>query len=214
MTDSDFAQQQLRVIRSLMEKATVYRAISAPTALLGGLLSLGGFATAYDAFHFRHHDLQGREFLLIWLVILLLTALANVIYLWRSSVQQAGPFFSSGMKLAMVSLAPAVILAVLLMFLLVRPIDLALSWITLYGFALLGTQHFAPRSLVVLGWSFFLTGCALLPSWHYLLVPHGQHEPSTLVVSGLMAATFGGYHLLYAVAVWAHQSSTTPLDHV
>ena len=32
------AEHDLRVIRSLMERATVYRAISAPTALLGGLL--------------------------------------------------------------------------------------------------------------------------------------------------------------------------------
>ena len=33
------AEEHLRVIRSLMEKATIYRAISAPTALLGGVLS-------------------------------------------------------------------------------------------------------------------------------------------------------------------------------
>ena len=30
------AEEHLRVIRSLMERATVYRAISAPTALVGG----------------------------------------------------------------------------------------------------------------------------------------------------------------------------------
>jgi hypothetical protein len=34
-------------------------------------------------------------------------------------------------------------------------------------------------------------------------MPPGQGEPSALVVSGLMAATFGAYHLAYAAAVWA-----------
>jgi len=33
------AEQDLRAIRTLMERATVYRAISAPTALIGGSLA-------------------------------------------------------------------------------------------------------------------------------------------------------------------------------
>ena len=107
MTDSDSASRQLRVIRSLMERATVYRSISAPTALVGGLLSLGGFATAYYAKHHRHHPLSPTEFLIVWLVILALTCFTNVIFLSRGSVQRSEPFFSSGMKCALSSLAPA-----------------------------------------------------------------------------------------------------------
>src|SRR5271168_2832700 len=128
MTDSDSASRQLRVIRSLMERATIYRSLSAPTALVGGLLSFGGFATAYYAKHHRHQSLSPGEFLMVWLVILALTLL------------------TAGM----------------LTFLIHRPIHLALLWITLYGMALLATQHFAPRSLVVLGGFFFLTGCVLM----------------------------------------------------
>ena len=40
MTDFG-AEEHLRAIRLLMERATIYRAISAPTALVGGLLSVG-----------------------------------------------------------------------------------------------------------------------------------------------------------------------------
>ncbi len=36
------AEEHLRVIRSLMERGTIYRAISAPVALAGGLCSIGG----------------------------------------------------------------------------------------------------------------------------------------------------------------------------
>src|SRR5476651_1834522 len=204
MTDSAYASQQLRVIRSLMERATVYRSISAPTALVGGLLSFGGFATAYYAKHHRDHPLSPTEFLIVWLVILALTCFTNVIFLSRGAALRGDSFFSSGMKCALTSLAPAFFSAALLTSLMFhRPIQLALIWITLYGIGLLATQHFAPRSLVILGITFFLTGCGLLVTWKHFFMPNPHVEPSALVVSGIMAATFGGYHLAYAAAVWA-----------
>src|ERR1700749_4947678 len=107
MTDSDYASQQLRVIRSLMERATVYRSISAPTALVGGLLSLGGFAPAYYAKHHSEHPLSPNQFLIVWLVILALTCLTNLIFLSRGAALRGEPFFSPGMKCAFMSLAPA-----------------------------------------------------------------------------------------------------------
>jgi hypothetical protein len=204
MTDSNSAGRQLRVIRSLMERATIYRSISAPTALVGGLLSLGGFATAYYAKHHRHHPLTSNEFLMVWLVILGLTCFTNLVFLSRGSIRRGENFFSSGMKCAFLSLTPAFFAAALMTPLLMhRPIQLALLWITLYGLGLLATQHFAPRSLVVLGAAFFFTGCGLLPTWKHLFMPNPHVEPSALVVSGIMAATFGGFHLAYAAVVWA-----------
>jgi hypothetical protein len=203
MTESDYASHQLRVIRSLMERAIIYRSLSAPTALVGGLLSFGGFATAYYSEVYLQSPLSPKEFLIVWLVILALTCFANTIFLWRGSIQRGDPFFSSGMKSALLSVAPAFISAGILSFMIHRPIHLALLWIAFYGIGLLATQHFAPRSLIVLGSTFFLTGCALLVSWKPLFMPPGHAEPSALVVSGIMAATFGGYHLIYAVAVWA-----------
>jgi hypothetical protein len=203
MIDSDYANQQLRVIRSLMERATIYRSISAPTALVAGLLSFGGFATAYYAKHHRQHPLSPTEFLIVWLVILALTCFSNLIFLWRGSAQRGEPFFSSGMKCALMSLAPAFFTAAVLTFMIHRPIHLAMLWITLYGIALLATQHFAPRSLILLGATFLVTGGVLLVLWKHLFMPPEHGEPSALVVSGIMAATFGGYHLAYAAAVWA-----------
>ena len=203
MADLDPVHEQLRAIRSLMERATIYRAISAPTALIGGLLSLGGFMTAYYAKHHRHVQLTPAEFVNVWLVILTLTGLSNLIFLERDSGRRGEPFLSSGMKTALMSLAPAFLMAGILTCVVHRPIYLALIWITLYGVGLLGTQHFAPRSLIALGLAFFLTGGGLVVSWKHLLMTPGHGEPSTLVVSGLMAAIFGGYHLAYAAAVWA-----------
>ncbi len=203
MTESDYAGRQLRVIRSLMERATIYRSLSAPTALVGGLLSFGGFATAYYAKHNRHEPLSPNQFLIVWLVILGLTCFTNLVFLSRGAAQRGERFFSAGMKCALMSVAPAFLVAGALTFMVHRPILQALLWISFYGMGLLATQHFAPRSLIALGWAFFLTGCGLLPTWKHLFMPPGHGEPSALVVSGLMAATFGGYHLAYAAVVWA-----------
>ena len=144
MTSLDNAYEQLRTIRSLMERATIYRALSAPTALIGGLLSLAGFATAYLAKHHWHRPLSSREFLLVWLLILALTAVTNILFLWRGAVQRNESFFSAGMKCALTSLAPAFIVAGVLTLLIHRPIQLCIIWMVLYGLGLLATQYFAP----------------------------------------------------------------------
>jgi hypothetical protein len=44
MSTTEVALENLRIIRSLMEKAHIYRAVSAPAALTGGLLALAASA--------------------------------------------------------------------------------------------------------------------------------------------------------------------------
>ena len=210
MTPFDDPREQLRVIRSLMERATVYRAISAPTALIGGLLSLGAFGTAYYAKHHRHANLTPRQFLVVWLVVLVLTGLSNALFLWRGAAARRERFFSPGMKTALASVAPPFLVAGILTCIVRRPIDLALVWIVLYGIGLLATQHFAPRTIVVLGLAFLLAGGVLLVAWKHFFLAPGQLQPSTLVVSGLMAAVFGGGHLAYAAVVWALGGERAP----
>ena len=41
MTTREEAAEQLRVIRSMMERATIFRALSGETALVGGAIALG-----------------------------------------------------------------------------------------------------------------------------------------------------------------------------
>ena len=51
MDERKRAEEHLRVIRSLMERATIYRAISAPTALVGSILALALSATVWVREH-------------------------------------------------------------------------------------------------------------------------------------------------------------------
>jgi hypothetical protein len=194
------ASEQLRIIRSLMERATIYRSISALTAFLGGLLSLGAcMLVVRSVGRYTPHD-----FLALWSAVLLLTALSSIISLWRGSLSRKEPFFSSGLRLASISLAPCAILTVgstAAFWGTQHPYEVVPIWIAIYGIALLSTQHFAPKSLIFLGWSFVLAGVGLMVGLDWKYVPLSSGDPA-MDSSILMALTFGLFHLIYASAVW------------
>lgn len=201
MNELDDPREQLRAIRSLMERATIYRALSAPTALIGAVLSFAALGVAWHAAQGGRPGLVPGEFMLLWLAVAALTSISNVYFLWRAAVGRGEDFLSLRMQTALASLAPAFIAAAVLTFIVYQPIDLCILWTLLYGIGLLSTQHFAPRSLVVLGGAFFLTGCVLALTWRPLLLAPAQLQPSALTVSTIMAVVFGGIHLVYAIAV-------------
>ena len=75
------AEERLRVIRELMERATIYRAVSAPAALFCGLMALlvSGLALIPGPLQspFQHY------FVLVWVVVCVLSATANIFFLSR-----------------------------------------------------------------------------------------------------------------------------------
>jgi hypothetical protein len=203
------AEEDLRVIRSLMERATVYRAISVPAALIAGVLSI--FAAV--AIHLSNETgfslgraLSAREFAAIWLFVLVLALFANAFFIWREAKKDGRPFVSSGMKLALRAVAPNLLIpaAFTIWFFATgysggSEQDLVMVWIAFYGLALLSTGLFAPRSLVFLGWAFLLSALAL-PALSNVLEVLPANVPNLA-----MGATFGVYHLVYAVCAWARK---------
>ena len=87
MSQTQAAIEHLRVIRSLMEKAHIYRAVSAPAALLGGVLALG--ATIWPVVHAAqtHGDaaFSNATFIIIWHGILAACTVLNVALLAREA---------------------------------------------------------------------------------------------------------------------------------
>src|SRR4051812_9647344 len=97
------ATEQIRVIRNLMERATIYRAISAPTALVGGILSLVASVVVPDA--------DAHSFILAWLLVLVATLVANTWFIRQKARREGGKIFSSGLRLAIRSASPALLVA-------------------------------------------------------------------------------------------------------
>src|SRR5215210_455918 len=102
MNERAAAEENLRVIRQLMERATVYRAVAAPSALVAAVLSLLAASGVYynnEVHLVLGRTVRPREFALLWLVVLALAAIANAWFLWREAARDGRPFLSSGMKL-------------------------------------------------------------------------------------------------------------------
>lgn len=175
-----------------MEKATIYRAISAQ-----GALTAGGVAVAVSLVF---HDADpGRAFAGRWLVVLLIAAAANLDCLRRAAQMRGEPFVSAGMKLALRAMLPSFICAAVFT---VIFIDfqrlLIVTWTIFYGLALLSTGHFAPRSISRLGWLFLACGLAFAAA-----LASGEHLANFNIPSDcLMSATFGFFHLGYAACTW------------
>ena len=216
------AEEHLRVIRSLMEKATIYRAISAPTALVGGVLSVAAAAALCFAFpRSTNGDELSRQapwFVGIWFAVLVLTLTANTYFLWRGAQKRNAPFFSSGMRLALRATRPGLLCG--LYFTVMFGVSdsfgpagyymfyLPPLWMIFYALGLLATFHFAPRSIAHLGWAFLAAGMI-----SFCLIITDELEPffsaannlitgTSAVMNVLMAATFGFFHLIYAASTW------------
>jgi hypothetical protein len=198
------AEEDLRVIRSLMERATVYRAISAPAALVAGFLSIFAAAMIYlNNQGNMGQPVDGRAFAVIWLIVLILAAATNTFFIWREAKKDGRPFISSGMRLSLRAIAPNLLIpaAVTLWFLAegykgATELELVVAWIVFYGLALLSTGLFAPRSLVCLGWAFLLTALAI-PA-----LRNGLGDLPANLPTIAMGLTFGLYHLIYAACAW------------
>ena len=229
------AEEHLRVIRSLMEKATIYRAISAPTALAGGVFACVATVALHQTRPEQEYE-YAIPFLAIWIVVLLLTGFFNTFLLWRGSKLRGEPFLSSGMRLALIAMLPGMLCG--LFFSLVlgtwpNTFWLPPIWMICYAVALLATKHFAPSSIKILGWAFLVTGMVsfyLLFAWDFWggsaagssIIHFAGHvdlagqDAGRLPVSAfayasnmLMGLTFGLFHLIYAACTWPRKSATS-----
>jgi hypothetical protein len=205
--DPRSAEEHLRVIRELMERATIYRTIAGPAALFCGSLAL--IVAALALFAGPLQTVLWHNFITVWIIVFLLSAAANTVFLLRSAGQRRESFPSSRSKMALIAIAPDFLVAAAFTLFIARhqtaEFNIAVFWAGMYGLALLSTLTFAPRSIAILGWAFVLTSClvVLLQGSLSLLASQlrlKQEELGYLV----MAATFGFYHVIYGLAVMFH----------
>lgn len=198
MTTREEAVEQLRIIRAVMERATIFRALSGETALIGGAVALAAawFSEGKSSWAWAGWWLGGLAIVLAF----------NVFQVFRMKIAHARPLWSSGLRVALRGAAPPVIAGGFLGLLFVRSgtpgSDLQASciWIVHYGLALLAIREFAPKSMVWLGWAFVIFGVASLAGATAVIEIFRQwisHSNG----SQLMAVSFGGFHLIYGALI-------------
>ncbi|MDR3402436.1 MAG: hypothetical protein P4L99_08050 [Chthoniobacter sp.] len=204
------AEEHLRVIRSLMEKATIYRAVSAPTAMVAGIAALIVGNPPFKLL-FDHCD-PAISFCLRWLLALFATLLVNTLLIFREARRRGDPVLSPGMRAALQALSPPMLCGAV-SFCLFTPQYLPAVLAIFYGLALLATTHFAPRSIMWLGWSFLLIGLAMVViSTTNPLYPGPAPDMTTnrlfmqIMPDWMMVATFGCFHLFYGICTWPRRA--------
>lgn len=195
MTTREEAAEQLRVIRTMMERATIFRALSGETALIGGAAAL---AAAWLS-----EGKQGWAWAGWWLVGAGLVLAFNVFQIFRVSSARQKPFWNAGLKMAIRGALPSIVAGGFLGLLFVRARQepaAACLWILHYGLALLALREFAPRSMAWLGWAFVAFGVACLAGVAQVIDFVAEWD---VLKNGsrLMAIAFGGFHLVYGAAI-------------
>lgn len=191
MTTRDEAAEQLRLIRHMMERATIFRALSGETALVGGAVSLG---VAWLSERREHW-----QWAAIWIGGLALVLAFYAFQLWRKKSEHHRPFWSTGLRTALRGALPPLIAGGFLGLVFVRVGNeeaAACVWILHYGLALLAIREFAPKSMIWLGWAFVafgLLGMATVAN----IVELEQQWSMRVNASRLMAIAFGAFHLVY-----------------
>lgn len=204
------AEEHLRIIRSLMERALIYRAVSGPVALFCGLLAL--LVGAGGALWSVSHPVTMNEFMGVWIVVLLLTTGFHWGIIWKESKAQGVALISPNLRMALRAMIPALVCGAAFSFWFTTDLPFVratICWMTFYGLSLLSTAHFAPRSIIFLGLTFVVAGVSLvaapllllpcLPAtWQLPSGSVGTHVPLAFLY---MALTFGLFHLAYGVAI-------------
>ena len=204
MNDSEKALNQLKLIREMMEKATVYRALSAPAAIFGGFLAvlLGLYFLLQDK---NGEFVDGAHYFWIWVVALIIADSFNAFLLFKRAKREGTKFISSGVKLTILRTAPAAIAGAIISFEAAKnDIELCtLVWILCYGAALLAMGEVAPRSLKRLGWSFIIFGTVFFLIWMKFKAALSPVLGIGYLGSAsiMMIATFGILHIGHGIGV-------------
>lgn len=204
MNDSEKALNQLNLIREMMEKATVYRALSAPAAIFGGLLAvlLGLYFLLQDK---NGEFVDGAHYFWTWVVALIIADSFNALLLFKRAKREGSKFISSGVKLTILRTAPAAIAGAIISFEATKnDIELCtLVWILCYGAALLAMGEVAPRSLKRLGWSFIVFGTVFFLIWMKFKAALSPVLGIGYLGSAsiMMIATFGILHIGHGIGV-------------
>ncbi len=213
---SDHAAEHLQVIRTLMERSTLYRRALAPMMLLtGGVGTVAALAGALG--HIGGEAAGAHWFVIYWLVVGVGALAAALVLVRRQALRAAEPFWSLPMQRVVRAAVPAggsgLVLGLMVWGVLVLKLqdfepwqtaalrDLPLAWAVLYGCGLHAAGFFMPRGIKWFGWVLIVGGWALFAGIH--LPPFegiGLRDVSRcLWAHGVMGLFFGVWHLVYGV---------------
>jgi hypothetical protein len=198
--DPKWAAEHLQVIRTLMERAGVYRRALAPIMIFNGCI---GVLAGFVGWSFNIHTAQ--SFIGFWAGTAVLGLSGSFLLVRRQALRESEPFWSPPTRRVAQGLLPPFFVGTVAGFLgLICPgwdfipgWALPAFWMLLYGCALNAAGFFMPRGIKLLGWLFVFCGCALMASRCFaggqVALPAGHRA---------MGSVFGGLHLAYGIYLY------------
>lgn len=194
--DPHTAADNLQVIRTLMERAAIYRRALAPILLLAGVV---GTAAAAVGLLWPIHTL--RAFILFWIAASLVPVAGALLISRQQALHAHEPFWSPPARRVLSAMLPALCAGLAIAAAgfqstegtagadLLR--NAVLGWILLFGCGLHAAGFFTLRGVRWLGWGFVLGGSGLWVAG----VPRTAHEAHVVMgfVFGLLNLGCGLY---------------------
>lgn len=207
---SNWAAENLQVIRTLMERSALYRRALAPIMLTVGVIgSVAGIVG-----HFLKTD-SHQNFILHWLATSVVALVSSFLLVRRQALKDGEPFWSLPTRRVALALAPALLIGLFLAVLALisrggkflsplQPWALPGMWMILYGCALHSAGFFMARGIRLLGWLFIVSGMIALSKAGCLETGQSAAEANLC-----MAIVFGGLHFAYGVYLYFTEKKKT-----
>jgi hypothetical protein len=205
--DTQAASENLQLIRTLMERAALYRRALAPVMIATGAIGLAGAVVGIIAQIENLH-----AFVQLWLGTGVVGIGATLLIARRQSLQAREMFFTPPARRVIAALIPALFIGGALgVGLLELSNDEARNflmvpalWIALYGCALHAAGWFTTRGLRWFGLANLLPACAALP---FVMRPVGDFPWQTPHL--VMGVWFGVFHLLFGAWLYFTERKET-----
>jgi hypothetical protein len=192
--DAHSASEHLQVIRTLMERAAVYRRALAPIMLVAGAL---GSLAAGTGILWRLDSV--RAFGELWLGTAAVAVAGAFLLARRQALKEHEPFWSPPTRRVAQALLPPLAsgLCLGLAFVMVASNErftllLAFLWMLFYGCALHAAGFFMTRGMKLFGWLFIAGACVAMAA----VVLTGS-SPRTVSAHAIMGCFFGVLQLAF-----------------
>ncbi len=203
----EWASQNLVVIRTLMERAAVYRRALAPVMGLVGVtgLAAGAFGVA------RGYE-TSRPFAAYWAAIALLCMAEAFLLIRRQAIRELEPFWTPPTRRIAQAVAPAFFAGLMMgvLYFVVNPPSwdllmlLVVIWMALYGLAMHAAGFFMARGFRLFGWGYLVAGLGGMAWWAWWVA---NPQPDAALTPAFpwgsanvwMGVLFGGGHAVYGL---------------
>ena len=201
--ETNWAEENLKTIRTLMERSAIYRRALAPIMIFAGFVGVLAAAVGIQ----WHLD-SATAFGYLWLDTALFAFVGALLIARRQAIKDKELFWSPPARRVVQAMFPSWLVGLIgeLVFQVIAVSEPQLIWwlppiwMVLYGFALYGAGFFMPRGIRLFGWIFILSGLASLVMLTMKSVFGGY--PPLIYAHYLMGFFFGVLHLAYGVYLY------------